>query len=493
MPKPKGPTIADVAAQVAATLDEPIAYDEFAQRILAIRPSAAKNPISQVKSSLRYELGRIGLTFADSAKTQITPIRRVLTGLTVRHIFDAEEVSARRMFLSDSEAIFLPGSLSALRRDMRINLRLVDANGAEVKTKFDLVPEEREGIFGRFTYERPALHMPRWLAQHSVKAGDSALLTILDYDAARWQIVYEPAAQRRAAEIEAANRALADLLFEQLDNARDERVSLDETLMAAFAQLAPAQRAYPGDPWMQVIERDGRMRYDGYQITYAEKRSPLESMLADLQEEFEPAPAPSKSLTPAQESTVYRFKIHATRNKKRWRRIEILGGQTLRDLNSFLVEEFKHDWDHMGGFWRLVPRGAGKRVREVEIARISPFADNEDRGANLRMAELDLEPGSQLRWVFDFGDWHQYDLVIEDVEDAPAQGVEYPRVVTQNKPHYLYCAACQEQGRQTIATHVCRECSSRREQPVAFCDDCVAEHDEEHYTEDRLLSRRYNL
>lgn len=85
--------------------------------------------------------------------------------------------------------------------------------------------------------------MPRWLAQHSVRAGDSALLTILDYDAARWQIVYEPAAQRREAEIEAANRALADLLFEQLDHARDERVLLHGTLMTAFAQLSPAQRA----------------------------------------------------------------------------------------------------------------------------------------------------------------------------------------------------------------------------------------------------------
>lgn len=146
--------------------------------------------------------------------------------------------------------------------------------------------------------------------------------------------------------------------------------------------------------------------------------------------------------------------------------------------------EFKHDWDHMGGFWQLIPRGAGKRVREVGIARVSPFVSDENEGDDLRLAELDLEPGSQLRWVYDFGDWHKYDLVIEDVEDAPTKGVKYPRVITQNKPHYLYCTACKEQGRQTIATNVCYDCSDRRQEMVAFCDECISEHDEDHYYEE---------
>jgi hypothetical protein len=85
MPTPKGPTIAEVAAEVAATLDGPIPFDEFAQRVLAIRPSAGKHPISQTKSSLRYELSRIGLAFADSAHRQVAPIHTILNGLTVTH------------------------------------------------------------------------------------------------------------------------------------------------------------------------------------------------------------------------------------------------------------------------------------------------------------------------------------------------------------------------------------------------------------------------
>ena len=482
MPTPKGPTIAEVAAEVAATLDGPIPFDEFAQRVLAIRPSAGKHPISQTKSSLRYELSRIGLAFADSAHRQVAPIHTILNGLTVRHTFAAEEIAARRLHLTDDELLLLPGSRFMRTHEAIKRLQLVEAGGAEVKTKVDQVSEQVSGLLGPYTVTTPALHMPRWLAEHAVKVGDSALFTLLDYAAPRWQIRHEPVKQRRQPEIEAVNRTLADLLFEQLESAQDEQIMLDETLLAAFAQLSPVQRAYPGDPWTHVLQLDGRMRHDGFQLTYAEHRSMFDAMIEDV---LEPETvSPPASLSPAQEGAIYRLKIHATRNKKRWRRIEILGGQTLRDLNDFLVGEFKHDWDHMGGFWRLVPRGAGKRVREVEIAQISPFADEEDEGADLRLAELDLEAGSQLRWVFDFGDWHQYDLLIEAVEDASPAALEFPRVVAQNKPQHRYCTACQAEGRQSIATYVCHDCSYSRDQTVLLCDACLLQHDEEHYTEE---------
>lgn len=484
MPMPKAPSVVEVAAQVAATLDGPIAYDEFAQRVLAIRPSASKQPIAQTKQALRSELNHIGLTFADTAHKQVVPIPTVMNGLTVRHIFTAEETAARRLYLTDDELILMPNTPSMPMDEVIKRLRLVDARGAEVKATVDQVSQQVSGRLRTFTITTPTLHMPRWLAEHAVKAGDAALFTILDYTASRWQIVHEPAARRRQPEIDAANRALADLLFAQLENAQNERVYLRETLLTAFAQLPPAQRTYPGDPWTRVIRLDGRMREDGHQLMYAEHRSMLEAMFeGSIKTETASLPA---ALSPEQEGAIYRLKIHPTNNKKLWRRIEILGAQTLRDLNDFLVGEFKHDSDHMGGFWRLVPRGAGKRVREVEIAQISPFADDEDEGADLCLAELDLEPGSQLRWVFDFGDWHQYDLLIEDVAEASPDtaAVDFPRVVAQNKPRLRYCTTCQAEGRRTIATYICNDCSYDEDHVIALCETCMRQHDEEHYVEE---------
>jgi len=487
MPTPKAPSVVEVAEQVAATLDGPIAYDEFAQRVLAIRPSSSKQPIAQTKKALRSELNRIGLTFADTAHKQVVPISTVMNGLTVRHIFTAEEIATRRLYLTDDELILLLNTPSMPMNEVIKRLRLVDAHSAEVKATVDQVSQQVSGRLRTFTITTPTLHMPRWLAEHAVKAGDAALFTILDYTASRWQIVHEPAARRRQPEIDAANRTLADLLFAQLENAQDERVYLRETLLTAFAQLPPAQRTYPGDPWTRVIRLDGRMHENGHQLMYAEHRSMLEKMFENLIK-TETASLPA-ALSPEQGGAIYRLKIHPTGNKKLWRQIEILGAQTLRDLNEFLVVEFKHDWDHMGGFWRLVPRGASKRMREVEIAQVSPFADAEDEGADLRLAELNLEVGSRLRWVYDFGASHQYDLLIEAVEEAsPTPAVtDFPRVVAQNKPEYLYCTLCQAEGRQSIATYICYDCTHDREQTVAYCDACLRQHDDEHedhYTEE---------
>ncbi|MFO7634666.1 MAG: hypothetical protein R6W76_19105 [Caldilinea sp.] len=482
MASSKGPTLVDVAREVAATIDGPILYDEFVQRVLAIHPSNAKHPVNQAKSTLRYELDEFGLVFADLSRKLLVPVRTVLTGLTVRHTFVAEEISGRRLLMGIDEQMLLPGRLHESQFQLS-NLRLQDADGSPVKATFEEITRQATGLFGLFNIALSGFHIPRWLAQHSVKEGDSALLTIVVYDPPVWQIVHEPAAKRDQSAIAEANQALVGLLYDQLESASREDIYLKQALLSAFAQLSPHQRHYPGDPWSVAIEQDGRMRHNGFDLRYQEHVSAIERMLDSLLEDDQPA-APLQPLSPEQERLVFQIKVNPVRNKRLWRRIEILGGQTLSELNRFLVSEFKHDWDHLGGFWKLVPRGAGKRHREIELATIDPF--EEGKGADSCMAELDLEPGSQLRWVFDFGDYHEYLLLVELVEGGTSALNEddYPRVIAQNKPKYVYCVACQEQGRQTIATQICIDCSNRVDRVVAYCNMCQAEHDEEHYTEE---------
>lgn len=101
MPTPKAPSIAEVAAPVAATLDGPIAYDESAQRVLAIRSSAGKQPLSQTTSTLRSELSRIRLAFVDAAHEEVAPIHIVMNGLTVRHTFTVKEIAEHRPCLNN--------------------------------------------------------------------------------------------------------------------------------------------------------------------------------------------------------------------------------------------------------------------------------------------------------------------------------------------------------------------------------------------------------
>ena len=105
----------------------------------------------------------------------------------------------------------------------------------------------------------------------------------------------------------------------------------------------------------------------------------------------------------------------------------------------------------------------------------------------MRIAEVELEVGQTLKWVFDFGDWHEYRLVLEaTVEAAAAEaGVEYPRVVARNKPALLYCEDCRKRGKQVVATAICYQCSERDGQDFMVCEKCAGtRRHEDHYVED---------
>lgn len=104
---------------------------------------------------------------------------------------------------------------------------------------------------------------------------------------------------------------------------------------------------------------------------------------------------------------MYRFRGALAHRQNLWRTIEIQGKQSLADLDRALRGAFGHDnWDHLGGFWKLVPRGAqarsgGKqsaarrsRYRDVELGDVDP--EGGGTGARVKVAELGLAVGTNL-------------------------------------------------------------------------------------------------
>ena len=62
------------------------------------------------------------------------------------------------------------------------------------------------------------------------------------------------------------------------------------------------------------------------------------------------------------------------------------------DLDQALRVAFNHNvLDHLGGFWKLVPRGAAKRTRfrEVELGDVNPFGGGDGAGADAHGAAGD--------------------------------------------------------------------------------------------------------
>ena len=189
----------------------------------------------------------------------------------------------------------------------------------------------------------------------------------------------------------------------------------------------------------------------------------------------------SKKNPTEMEEKIYRFKAMLKYQKHIWRKVEIKGSQTLETLSTELISIFEHDWDHLSAFWKIIRRGETKRFREVEVGKINPFENVENKGADTPIAALELQPKDRLKFVHDFGDWHEHILELEKIEEAQ-EGIEYPRVSAQNKPRYSYCPHCKENGDKVVATRMCYTCSGAKQEDILTCNDCDYKFHEEHYT-----------
>jgi hypothetical protein len=149
------------------------------------------------------------------------------------------------------------------------------------------------------------------------------------------------------------------------------------------------------------VAADDRLYTDGWQIRYHDSRPTV----FDLLEGASPA-AVSKPVAEDQGAQVYRLKAALAIRPGLWRTIEIQGKHTLADLDQALRAAFDHDGsDHLGGFWKLVPRGAKTqlgsqargatkrtRFRQVDLGDVNPFGGGD--GADVQIASLELAVGA---------------------------------------------------------------------------------------------------
>jgi hypothetical protein len=243
------------------------------------------------------------------------------------------------------------------------------------------------------------------------------LLTVLDWEKGRFQLALEPERRRRKAEIAQQNQALADLLFELLEATHDESLWTERGLQTAYARL-PSARDYPGDHWTTVIEKDGRMRWQDFEIVHAESERRSIFELVEPEEEA----VEEQLFTAKQGKQVYRFRVR--RGKKEFL-LEVQGNNTLGDLDAVMREAFDRDpFDHLSEFTLITPRGKGKRPRIKPFGAMDPLG--EYAACKVRLAGLGLEPGAQLEYVYDFGEDIEHALILEDIEEPEAKA-KYPR------------------------------------------------------------------
>jgi hypothetical protein len=110
---------------------------------------------------------------------------------------------------------------------------------------------------------------------------------------------------------------------------------------------------------------------------------------------------------------------------KCWRRIAISGEATLGALSSYILDSVEFDHDHLDQFTYQAPNG-----RKVEVTH--PWADDGCPSTDdVQIGSLPLHEGSTMEYVFDFGDWWQFQVQLETVEPEatliPVKGAKVKR------------------------------------------------------------------
>jgi hypothetical protein len=470
-----GLTYTEIIAQFLAAADGPVLVKKLSEHMLALHPSAAKKPMTAARGKIREAIGHL-LVFLD--QDTVLPIHMAMNGARFRLQLDADSINTGLVEVGNNLPAYLPGRFSLEK------VLFVDIDAQPLEHTLKTATKTRTNpFFG--PYDATTLHanLGNWLRKHNAQQGDDILFTVFDWQNGIFQLELETYAKREAALLNQRNQLLTDLFYEMLESSANEEIYQHEAIPTAYARL-PDKSGYPPDHWRAILDNDKRIYADSWKICYRDGEfSPFE--ILTRAREDEPLDTPAVVLSEEQGNLAYRFKAELVHSPTIWREVEILGEQTLDDLNRALVHAFHHDWYHMGGFWNLVPRkgqGGKVRYREVDLGSVDPMGGGD--GAEVKIAAIGLAEGRRMKYVYDFGDWIEHTLTLEAITPSLAE-VDYPQETARNKPKYVHCVDCEQEGLQTIAKWICLTCSDERQKRMVYCKKCAENH-EDHYLDEIL-------
>jgi len=470
MPKSEQPSIDMAIESVLSKLDGPIDIHDFYNKILEIRPSSSNKPTTSIYNNIKRHFVGESIAFLD--KQTVVPLRFAMPGVQFRISLSDIEIKRKVLIIDPSFNGFVS------RRNASVTFDLVDEKGNPLPKIIVSINQTADGLLGKHEYSVNAFDLASWGQMKLVKPGDSFLVTIESWDPKRFQLRLESKNERRSHkdEIASKNKELADLLFNMLEESVNEHIYIKESVITAYLRLSD-QKGYPGDHWIEVLDKDPRMNFDSFSINYSERRNIIESFIDRTPQ------VTKQKFTAQQADQVYIFKAMFKFRTGIWRIIEIQGSQTLAQFDDILREAFNHDSsDHLGGFWKMIRRGQTNRSREIELGDVEPFGEG-GTGANLKIAEIGLNVGEKLKYVYDFGDWIEHEILLEAIEPPKAK-TKYPSILEQNKPKCYYCEDCQADGKKTIAVYICVTCSDEEQRQIFVCEECSGKEHEDHYIDE---------
>jgi len=421
MPKSDKPSYTVLTLQVVQTAPEPLSFDEIVQRVHALRPIETKNPkntirgaISQTRLITRTGDGRYGwmLRLINGATMRVTLTLTALDGQAVELGDDARELLWPTFFENASRCDRSP-----------IDLLLPD--GTHTAMALTHLHDSQWGMVISPEFRA-------WLKSLSAAPGDHLLLHAIDGERKLYAVDFQRRVEREETTIAARNSAIVQAGLEKLRRSPYGVALWD--LVPYLLATGHYHDLIPPDPleeiWTEDIWRPVMNEKDPPRYVWVREETPEADMdrPPDVPREYQPGPGrrprPSQQ---AQRGPVKTFVLRANHRAlpKVWRDIEIAADQTLEDLHLMIQQAFDWNDDHLYSFFM-----SGQAFDQAsEIG--SPWSEATRHTHQVTIGSLDLKVRSQFLYYFDYGDSHEFDVQVKQINPAAPKGA-YPRLVAQH-------------------------------------------------------------
>ena len=104
-----------------------------------------------------------------------------------------------------------------------------------------------------------------------------------------------------------------------------------------------------------------------------------------------------------------------------WARIAIPSSNTLDELSTGILEAFEFDYDHLYQFTYKNRFGISTHINH-------PYMEEPPWASEVTIRDTALTPGSLLRYLYDFGDHWQFDIVLESI-DPQADSIKQAKLL----------------------------------------------------------------
>ncbi len=421
------PSYTQLTHDVVHGSSEPLTLDEIIEQVNVLRPITTKNP----RSTIRGAVGESRM-IVSTGDGRYGWKPRVITGSIIRQTLRESDILMEVLQWSEELKDALWPTFFAKQKYVDRGPVVVTLPNGKT-SEFPL-----EHFYGVTWGSHATSEFWAWFNPLRANAGDHLLFEVVDGEARHYSVTFQKRADRDEETIAERNQLLLELA-EKMMNRQHGAGIWDISTRALASGLY--QHPVPPDPLHELL-RDTLMGFGDQEPMSSEAESdPLLSALferpaqvydpenpPELPREYDPdygrrRPRPSQE---AQQNnfTSYTFRVNHRALPEVWRDIELAEDQTVEDLHLAIQQAYAWYDDHLYSFFMN-----GKAWdSSAEIG--CPWSESAFHTHLVQIGQLDLKEGQIFLYLFDYGDNHEFDVRVMQI-NANAEKGEYPRLVAE--------------------------------------------------------------